>query len=132
VYYVAILAALWGTLATIPEAVTRVTHEFLSAVWPRFASLPYRGLQTIIVIWFFVSSCLWIWSDISFDLITQIVALLMTNLGVGLICLAAIYLNFKLPPAYRTRPIMLIGSILAAIILLAAFFGSALGLLQKF
>ncbi len=132
VYYVAILAALWGTLATIPEAVTRVTHEFLSAVWPRFASLPYRGLQTIIVIWFFVSSCLWIWSDISFDLITQIVALLMTNLGVGLICLAAIYLNFKLPPAYRTRPVMLIGSILAAIILLAAFFGSALGLLQKF
>jgi hypothetical protein len=56
----------------------------------------------------------------------------MTNLGVGLICLAAIYLNFKLPPAYRTRPIMLIGSILATIILLAAFFGSALGLLQKF
>jgi hypothetical protein len=131
VYYLAILAALWGTLATIPEAVTRVTHEFLSAVWPRFASFPYRGLQTIIVIWFFVSSCVWIWSDISFDLITQIVALIMTNLGVGLICLSALYLNFKLPPAYRTRPLMLIGGILATIVLLAAFTGSAIGLLQK-
>tara|TARA_B100001750_G_scaffold208961_1_gene188307 strand:- start:197 stop:1681 length:1485 start_codon:yes stop_codon:yes gene_type:complete len=131
VYYVAILAALWGTLATIPEAFTRFTHEFLTGVWPRFASFPYRRLQTFIVIWFFATSCLAIWSDISFDLITQIVALLATNLGVGLICLSAVYLNFKLPPSYRTRPAMLIAGVVSTIVLLAAFTVSATGMLQK-
>lgn len=131
VYYVAILAALWGTLATIPEALTRFTHEFLTAVWPRFASYSYRRLQTWIVIWFFISSSVAIWSDITFDLITQIVALLATNMGVGLVCFAAVYLNFKLPPAYRTRPAMLVLGVLSTVVLLSAFVVSAAGMLQK-
>lgn len=131
VYYVAILAALWGTLATIPEAFTRFTHEFLTGVWPRFATYSYRRLQTYIVTWFFVTSCVAIWSDISFDLITQLVALLATNLGVGLICLTAVYLNFKLPPAYRTRPAMLVAGVLSTVVLLVAFTISAAGMLQK-
>jgi Mn2+/Fe2+ NRAMP family transporter len=130
-YYVAILAALWGTLATIPEAVTRVTHEFLSAVWPGFASFPYRGLQSILVLWFFAASCVWIWSDVSFDLLTQIVALLTTNLGIALVCLAALYLNFRLPPRYRTRPLVLAFGVLSALLLLTTFVVSALGLWQK-
>ncbi|MXW05754.1 MAG: hypothetical protein F4Z81_11875 [Gemmatimonadetes bacterium] len=131
VYYVAILAALWGTLATIPEALTRFAHEFLTAVWPRFKSYSYRRLQTWIVIWFFVSSAAAIWSDITFDLITQIVALLATNLGVGIVCCAAVYLNFKLPPAYRTRPAMLVLGVLSTVVLLSAFVVSAAGMLQK-
>ena len=131
VYYVAILAALWGTLATIPEALTRFAHEFLTAVWPRFASYSYRRLQTFIVIWFFISSSVAIWSDITFDLITQIVALLATNMGVGLVCFAAVYLNFKLPPAYRTRPAMLVLGVVSTVVLLSAFVVSAAGMLQK-
>ena len=131
VYYVAILAALWGTLATIPEALTRFAHEFLTAVWPRFASYSYRRLQAFIVIWFFISSSVAIWSDITFDLITQIVALLATNMGVGLVCFAAVYLNFKLPPAYRTRPAMLVLGIVSTVVLLSAFVVSAAGMLQK-
>lgn len=131
VYYVAVLAALWGTLATIPEAETRVAHEFFSAIWPRFASFPFRGLQAIIVLWFLVASCFWIWSGVSFDLLTQIVALLATNLGVALICVAALYLNFKLPPRYRTRWWMLAGGVISALILFLAFAGSAVGLLRK-
>ncbi len=131
VYYMAILAALWGTLATIPEALTRFTHEFLTAVWPRFASYSYRRLQTYIVIWFFVTSSVAIWSDITFDLITQIVALLATNMGVGLVCFAAVYLNFKLPPAYRTRPAMLVLGVFSTVVLLSAFVISAAGMLQK-
>ena len=131
VYYVAILAALWGTLATIPEALTRFAHEFLTAVWPRFASYSYRRLQAFIVIWFFISSSVAIWSDITFDLITQIVALLATNMGVGLVCFAAVYLNFKLPPAYRTRPAMLVLGVVSTVVLLSAFVVSAAGMLQK-
>jgi len=131
VYYVAILAALWGTLATIPEAFTRFTHEFLTAVWPKFASFSYRRLQAIVVIWFFASSVICIWSDISFDLITQIVALLATNMGVGLVCLAAVYLNFKLPPAFRTRSVMAAAGVLATIVLLGSFLISAMGMLAR-
>ncbi len=131
VYYVAILAALWGTLAAIPEAFTRFAHEFLTGLWPGFASFPYRRLQSIIVIWFFLSSCVAIWSDMSFDLITQIVALLATNLGVGLICLTAVYLNFKLPPSYRACPAILVSGVLSTVVLLTAFALSAAGMLQK-
>lgn len=131
VYYIAILASLWGTLATIPEAVTRVAHEFFSAVWKPFATFPYRGLQSIIVLWFFISSCVWIWSDISFDLITQIVAMFTTNLGIGLLGAAAVYLNFRLPPPYRTRGWVLTCGVIATMILMLAFTGSAIGLLGK-
>ena len=131
IYYVAVLAALWGTMASIPEAVTRVSHDFFSAIWPSFASFPYRGLQTILVGWFFLASCVWIWSDVSFDLLTQIVALLTTNLGIALVCVAAIYLNFSLPPRYRTRKAMLVCAILSALVLLSTFFISGFGLLRK-
>ena len=131
VYYIAVLASLWGTLATIPEAVTRVTHEFLSAVWKRFETFPYRRLQAIIVLWFFIASCIWIWSDISFTMLTQIVAMLTTNLGVGLLGVAAVYLNFKLPKLYRARTWVVAGGILATMVLMLAFTGSAIGVLGK-
>ena len=131
VYYIAVVASLWGTLATIPEAVTRVTHEFLSAVWKPFETFPYKRLQAIIVLWFFTTSCIWIWSDISFAMLTQIVAMLTTNLGVGLLGVAAIYLNFKLPKLYRARTWVVAGGILATIVLMLAFTGSAIGVLGK-
>ena len=67
----------------------------------------------------------------SFDLITQIVALLATNLGVGLICLTAVYLNFKLPPSYRACPAILVSGVLSTVVLLTAFALSAAGMLQK-
>jgi len=130
-YYTAVLAALWGTLATIPEAVTRVSHEFFSAVRPSFATFPYRSLQTILVTWFFVASCVWIWSDVSFDLLTQIVALFTTNLGVALVCIAAVYLDFRLPPRYRTRRFMLVACLFSVLILLVSFAISAVGLWGK-
>ena len=34
VYYICIIAALWGTLQAVPEVLTRVSHEFLEALWP--------------------------------------------------------------------------------------------------
>jgi hypothetical protein len=131
VYYIAVLAALWGTLATLPEAVTRVAHEFFSAIWPRFTAFPFRGLQMIIVSWFFVSSCFWVWSGVSFNLLIQIMAMLSTNLGIALMCLAAVYLNVTLPPLYRTRRWMLVGGAISAVILLLSFVGSVVGLLHK-
>lgn len=131
VYHVAVLASLWGTLATIPEAVTRVTHEFLSAVWKSFETFPYKALQTIIVVWFFAASCVWIWSDISFALLTQIVAMFTTNLGVGLLGITSIYLNYKLPPPYRARGWVVCGAVVSTVVLMLAFTASAIGVLGK-
>ena len=41
VYYVMVLAALWGTLASVPEAITRMKHDFLSAIWPSSRRFPW-------------------------------------------------------------------------------------------
>ena len=63
---------------------------------------------------------------------TQVAALLSPNLGVFMLSVIAIYLNFRLPPLYRVRGWVLAGGILSAFILAVAFAGSAYGLLQKF
>ena len=56
------------------------------------------------------SSGLVIWSDLKFDTLTHVVAFLTTNFGVALAMVAAVYLNFQLPSAYRTRCWMIAGS----------------------
>lgn len=131
IYYIAVLAALWGTLATVPETITRVSHEFLGIISPRLAKISFRRLQLYICIWFFVSSCFWVYSKWSFDLLTQVAALLSTNLGVATLSILAIYLNYQLPPRYRVRWWFLLVTVLSAAVLMAAFAGSAVGLIQK-
>ena len=44
-----------------------------------------------------------IWSDVNFDTMTLTVNFLATTLGVAIAMLAGLWLNFQLPPAYRTR-----------------------------
>lgn len=118
VYYVCVLAALWGTLQSYPEIYSRVTHEFLSAVWPQ-RQIPFGRLQLMICIYVFVASVGLSWSSVNFTTLTNIVAFLTTNAGVALAMLAALWLNFQLPPLYRTRPWMLALGIASAIILIA-------------
>ena len=60
-----------------------------------------------------------------------IVAFLATNLAVALMMLGALYLNFKLPKAYRTGGVMLTGGVASAIILVAVTAISAWGLASK-
>jgi Mn2+/Fe2+ NRAMP family transporter len=118
VYYVCVLAALWGTLQSYPEIYCRVTHQFWAAIWPRH-TVSYRRLQIAICAYVFVASVPLVWSDIEFSTTTAIVAFLATNAGVAVAMLAALYLNFQLPPRYRTRWWMLVAGVASAVILVA-------------
>ena len=131
VYYVVVVAALWGTMATVPEAICRVAHDFLGAIWPRFRAVSLRRFQLVMSAWFFLTSLIWIWNGITFDLMTQIGAFLTLNLGVGIVCLAAVYFNATLPRLYRPHLLTLIGGTLSGMILLACAAVSAWGLWQK-
>ena len=44
---------------------------------------------------------------------------ILANLAISLMMAGALYLNFKLPPAYRTRLPMLAGAVLSALVLFA-------------
>ena len=131
VYYVMVLAALWGTLASVPEAITRVTHEFLSAIWPRFEKFSFRRLQCIIVAWFFATSVAWTWSGVTFDLMTQIGAFLTLNLGLFVVFSCVLYFNITLPKRYRPSWWVIAGGLVSAVILLLCTIGGAVGLAQK-
>ena len=131
VYYVMVLAALWGTLASVPEAIARVTHDFFSAIWPRFEKFPVRRLQSIIVVWFFVTSIAWTWSGVTFDLMTQICAFLTASLGLFVVFSCVLYFNFTLPRRYRPSWWVLVGGVASAVILLICAIGGAAGLVWK-
>lgn len=118
VYYVCVLAALWGTLQSYPQIYSRVTHEFLAAIWPA-RKIPHRRVQLIICIYVLVTAVALSWSDVQFATLTAIVSFLATNAGVAVAMLAALYLNFQLPPLYRTRWWMLAACIVSAIVLVA-------------
>jgi hypothetical protein len=116
VYYVCVLAALWGTLQAYPEIYVRVTHEFLTAIWPN-ASISYRRLQFCICAYVFVAAVPLVWINVNFATLVNIVSFLATTGGVALAMLAALYLDFQLPPRYRTRKWMLAAGFLSATIL---------------
>jgi hypothetical protein len=56
---------------------------------------------------------------VNFATLTAVVSFLATNAGVAVAMLAALYLNFQLPPLYRTRWWMLMAGILSAVILVS-------------
>src|SRR5262249_7803 len=131
VYYISVLLALWGTLASVPEAVARVAHELLGAISPRAKALPFHNVLTALVIWFFVSSLFWIWSDVAFNLLAQIGALVTVNLGVGIVCLLATYYNATLPRLYRSPWWLTLGGVLSSLVLFVAFIATAIGMISK-
>ena len=130
VYYICIIAALWGTLQALPEIYGRVTHEFFQAVW-HDRRWDFHQIRKVICSYIFISSMVIVWLDIPFDILIQIAGFILANLAIAVIMLAALYLNFKLPPSYRTRPSILIGAIISAGILV--FFAGISGwsLFQK-
>ena len=131
VYHVVVIAALWGTLASVPEAICRVVHSFLGALWPRFAKFPYQRLKLCIVVWFFVTSLAWIWTGVRFHRLTQIGAFATLNLGVAAVCLCIVYFNGTLPKRYRPSRWMLVGGAVSALILLLCAVASGVGLMRK-
>jgi len=130
VYYVCILAALWGTLQALPEAYARVTQDFFKAVWPQ-VGWRYGPIRRIICVHLFISTTAVVWLELSFDMVTQVVSFLVTNLGLALVMLAALYLNHQLPKAYRASKPILIGGIFSAIVLAAISLVSGWALLAK-
>ena len=71
-----------------------------------------------------------IWLNIPFDILTEIADFILANFSIALMMLAALYLNAKLPPAYRTRPLMFVGALISAAVLIvfAGISGWGLGI----
>lgn len=113
IYYVCVIAALWGTLQALPEIYTRVIQECFQAVWPA-AAWDYRAIQRVLCLYLFAGALVFTWSDLPFDTLVQIASFVLANLAIALAIVAALYLNFQLPPAYRTRLPMLIGGLISA------------------
>ena len=130
VYYVCVLAALWGTLQAYPEIYARVTHEFLTAIWPDRA-IPFRRVQLVILAYVVAVAVPLVWINVNFATLTNVVSFLATTGGVALAMLAALYLNFQLPPLYRTRRWMLVAGIASAIILVAVSIVSGWALVRS-
>ena len=116
VYYVCVLAALWGTLQSYPDIYARGVTEYARVLWPQRTWRQLR-VQLVICAYVLVSSTAMIWSDVKFDLMTQVVNFLATTLAVAVAMLAGLWLNFQLPLLYRTRVWMLAAGILSAVIL---------------
>ncbi len=130
IYYICILAALWGTLQALPEIYARVAQEFLSAVWPD-RPWKFERIKRAICLYVFAATMLIVWNNIPFDILTQIAGFLIANLAIAMMMIAAIYLNFKLPAPYRTRNWVLVGAGLSTLVLAASAVISGWGLVGK-
>ena len=131
VYYVCVVAALWGTVQSYPEIYTRVTHDFCRAIWPERTVLAAPISTASIAAYVFAVATPLVWINVSFATLTAIVAFLATGAGVALAMIAALYLDRQLPPLYRTRRWMFAAGVLSAVILTAASCVSGWGLLQQ-
>ena len=130
IYYICILAALWGTLQALPEIYARVAQEFLSAIWPD-REWKFERVKRQICLYVFCATMVIVWLNVPFDILTQIAGFLIANLAIAMMMVAAIYLNFKLPAAYRTRAWILVGAIGSTAVLIASAAISGWGLVGK-
>ena len=60
-----------------------------------------------------------------------IAGFLIANLAIAMMMAAAIFLNFKLPSAYRTRSWVLVGAVFSTVVLVASAVVSGWGLVGK-
>jgi hypothetical protein len=130
VYYICVVAALWGTVQSYPEIYARVTHDFCTAIWPKQAFSLDR-FRLVIAAYVLIVAAPLVWIDVSFATLTAVVAFLATNAGVALAMLAALHLDRQLPPLYRTHRWLFAAGVLSAAILVAASCISGWGLLQQ-
>ena len=130
VYYICIIVALWGTLQALPEIYARVIQEFFQAVWHR-REWDYHKIRRAVCVYIFVAAIVLVWLNVPFDILTQIAGFILANFSIALMMLAALYLNFKLPASYRTHPVMLIGAVVSAVVLIIFAGISGLGLIAK-
>ncbi|MEX0727505.1 MAG: Nramp family divalent metal transporter [Planctomycetaceae bacterium] len=132
VYYVAVVAALWGTLASIPEAISQMVHDFLSAIWPRFEEVSVDRVKTAIALWFFGTSMVWTWTGVSFTLLTALGAFFSLSLLLSVVFACVLYFNVTLPKRYRPQWWVTIGGVISAVVLFICAVGGAMGLYDVF
>ena len=88
-------------------------------------------IKRLICLYVFAATMVIVWLNIPFDILTQIAGFLIANLAIAMMMVAAIYLNFKLPSTYRTRPLVTLGAGLSTLVLIASAAISGWGLMQK-
>ena len=130
VYYICIIAALWGTLQVLPEIYARVMQEFFQAIWPD-REWDYGRIRRNVCVYIFTATMIIVWLNVPFDILTQVAGFILANFSIALMMLAALYLNFKLPVLYRTRLPMLVGGLVSAVILICFAGISGWGLITK-
>ena len=120
-YYVMILAALWGTLNALPEIYARGAHSFLRQLLPRGKELRHSDVMRVFGFSLLGLTWVFIWTETTPIVMIDLVALFSTNIGVGLTCVAAIWLDAQLPPEARAaRPLRWAGFAAASIIITMA------------
>jgi len=130
VYYVTVVAALWGTLTALPEVYARVTDEFTKAIWPQ-SRWTYLGIRRFIAAGLLVGTAVVIWCELEFDVVTQIAGFFICNFAIAATALAAFYLNHALPRSYRVRGLLFACVVAATTIMVVAASMSSLGLIRK-
>lgn len=116
-YYVTILAALWGTLNALPDIYARGGHSFLRQLIPEAKDLDLRKVMRVFGVTMLVLTWLLIWTGTTPIFMIDLVALFSTNIGVGLVSVAAFWLDRQLPPDRRTSRWMWWAIVLAAAVI---------------
>ncbi len=116
-YYVTILTALWGTLNALPDIYVRGAHSFLRQLIPQAGNLKHRQVMTVFGGIILVLTWLLIWTGTTPIVMIDLVALFSTNLGVGLVCVAAIWLDRQLPPERRSSRLIWWATVLSAVVI---------------
>lgn len=120
IYYIVIIAALWGTLNALPEIYARGTHGFLKELMPSAAQLEFNTVMK----WFawIMMPLIWLLIVTGFKpiFLMDLVALFSTNLGVGLVCIGALWLDRQLPLEQRAARWLWWATLAAALLINAA------------
>jgi Mn2+/Fe2+ NRAMP family transporter len=114
-YYVTILTALWGTLNALPEIYVRGAHSFLCQLLSR--DLDYGKVMKVFAGTMLGLTWLFIWTETTPIFMIDLVALFSTNIGVGIVCVAALWLDRQLPPERRASLWIWWATIVSAVVI---------------
>lgn len=131
VYYVTVIAALWGTLNALPEVWSRVAHEFLGELLPR-KKPGFERVRRGVLLLICLPALTLLWTGVELRTLMGVTAFTTCSLGVALVGIAAYWFNIQLPPLYRPSRLLQCAGALSSVILLVATVGGGLSLIQHF
>lgn len=117
VYYVAILASLWGTLYAIPEMNIRLSYEFGSILFQWIKKFNYKKFSIIFGIYLIIGSMFILLSGIKPVRIMDFAAMIDTNIGNTVLLIIGLWLNLTLPRPYHPGTFIKIAAIASIFIL---------------